>query len=181
MTPFIAGWREKIGYVPQHIYLTDDTLRRNIAFGIDDGKIDEARVTTAVQMAGLETFVATLKQGLDTTVGEGGARLSGGQRQRIGIARALYRDPEVLIFDEATSSLDNETEQAISEAIGHLSQSKTVIIVAHRLSTVKACSRLIFIREGAIAGEGTWDQLITENADFKKFATSENFQSLIES
>ena len=178
VTPFIAGWREKIGYVPQHIYLTDDTLRRNIAFGIDDGKIDEARDTTAVQMAGLETFVATLKQGLDTTVGEGGARLSGGQRQRIGIARALYRDPEVLIFDEATSSLDNETEQAISEAIGHLSQSKTVIIVAHRLSTVKACSRLIFIREGAIAGEGTWDQLITENADFEKFATTENFHTL---
>jgi ABC-type multidrug transport system fused ATPase/permease subunit len=138
----LRAWQDQIGYVPQSIYLTDDTLRRNVAFGLADGQIDEASVQRAVGAAQLQEFVASLPRGLDTVVGERGVRLSGGQRQRIGIARALYHDPGVLVLDEATSSLDSDTEKDVVHAVRALHGRKTVLIVTHRLSTVEHCDRL---------------------------------------
>jgi ABC-type multidrug transport system fused ATPase/permease subunit len=121
-------------------------------------------------MAQLEEFVASLSRGLDTLVGERGMRLSGGQRQRVGIARALYREPEVVIFDEATSALDNQTERALISAIDALRGEKTLVIVAHRLSTVRACDRLVFLRDGRVAGCGSFAELLAGNADFRTMA-----------
>ena len=127
----------QVGYIPQTIYLSDDTIRNNIAFGVREGQIDEAAVRAAVEKAQLKEFIESLPHGLDTIVGDRGVRLSGGQRQRIGIARALYHDPEILVLDEATSALDNETEAAVMEAIEHLQGMKTMIIIAHRLTTIR--------------------------------------------
>ncbi len=162
------GWQRHLGYVPQQIYLFDDTLRRNIALGLDDHQIDESRVLQAVRLAALDEFVRELRAGLDTVVGENGVRVSGGQRQRIGIARALYTDPYVLVLDEATSSLDRETEQAIMRAIESLRGRKTLIIIAHRLSTVCGCDRLFFLKKGRLADSGTFDELSRRNADFRR-------------
>jgi len=150
----LRGWQDQIGYVPQFIYLTDDTLRRNVAFGLPSGQIDEAAVWRAVRAAQLEQFVNELPQGLDTLVGERGVRLSGGQRQRIGIARALYHDPSVLVLDEATSSLDAQTERGIMDAVRALRGDKTVLIVAHRLSTVEQCDRIFRLERGQVVEEG---------------------------
>lgn len=146
----LSGWREKLGYIPQNIYITDDTIRRNIAFAIDDDKIDDKRVWKALEEAHLHTFVRELEHGLDTIIGEQGARISGGQRQRIGIARALYHNPDVLVLDEATSALDNDTEQAIMESIDALSGKKTLIIIAHRLSTIKNCDYVYTVENGKV-------------------------------
>ena len=162
------GWQKRLGYVPQQIYLIDDTVRRNIAFGIDDAEIDEDRLKTVIRLAHLKTVVADLPQGLDTVLGEQGVRLSGGQRQRIGIARALYRDPDVIVFDEATSALDSEAEHEISKAIQGLAQDKTLIIIAHRLSTVRLCDILIFLKRGRVADMGTFQDLMDRNADFQR-------------
>jgi len=170
----MRSWRHKIGYVPQSIFLTDDTLRRNIAFGLEDAEIDERQLHIAVRMAQLEKFVATLPRGLETVVGERGVRLSGGQRQRVGIARALYHEPEILVFDEATSALDNQTERAVIGAIESLRGEKTLLIVAHRLSTVRGCDRLVFLRDGRIAGCGSFDELLVNNADFRDMAAVTN-------
>ncbi|HSV29824.1 MAG TPA: ABC transporter ATP-binding protein [Candidatus Omnitrophota bacterium] len=148
-----------VGYVPQHVVVIDDTLRRNVAFGLDDDQIDEQAVWRALEQAHLDQVVRALPQGLDTRLGERGTRLSGGQRQRIGIARALYTDPAILILDEATSALDSETEQGIVAAIDTLRGDKTVIVIAHRLSTVRDCDRLVFMADGAIADIGTFDEL----------------------
>lgn len=142
-----ARWQEHIGYIPQTIYLTDDSIRKNVALGVPDGEINEEAVWRALEHAQLADFVRSLPDGLDTVIGERGVRISGGQRQRIGIARALYRDPEILFFDEATSSLDNETESAVMDAIHAIGSSKTMIIVAHRLTTIEKCD-LIFRVEG---------------------------------
>jgi len=144
------GWVRKIGYVPQAIYLMDDTLRANIAFGIEDNRIDEAQIWNALEQAQLADFVRELPDGLDTEVGERGVRLSGGQRQRIGIARALYHNPPILVFDEATSNLDRETESAVMEAIRSLQGKKTMIIVAHRLSTIEHCDIIYRIKKGKV-------------------------------
>ena len=133
------SWAKKAGYVPQFIYLTDDSIRNNIVF-YDDKDIDIERLNIAIEQAQLKDFISSLPKGLDTVIGERGIRLSGGQRQRIGIARALYNKPEVLILDEATSSLDNETEHAVMEAIEHLYGKITMIIVAHRLTTIEKCN-----------------------------------------
>ena len=149
----LRAWQDQIGYVPQSIYLTDDTLRRNVAFGLPDAEIDEAAVRRAIRAAQLDEFVAGLPKGLDTMVGERGIRLSGGQRQRIGIARALYHDPAVLVLDEATSALDTATEHGVMEAVTALQGAKTVLIVAHRLSTVAHCDRLYRLEQGRIAAE----------------------------
>ena len=154
------AWQRQIGYVSQDVYLLDDTLRRNIAFGIPDGAIDEARLAAAVAQARLDEVVAALPQKLETVVGENGARLSGGQRQRVAIARALYHDPPVLFFDEATAALDNQTEREVTEAIAAVHGTRTVIAIAHRLSTVKNCDRLIYLRDGKLAGIGTYQELI---------------------
>ena len=146
----LPSWQKKIGYVPQTIFLTDDTLRRNIAFGLPDKDIDEERVKTAVRLSRLEEHLNSLPEGLDTMVGERGLRLSGGQRQRIGIARALYNDPEVLVLDEATSSLDIETEKYVMEAIAGLYGKKTIIIATHRLSTIKNVDFLYLVKNGKL-------------------------------
>ena len=151
----LRTWQDQIGYVPQSIYLTDDTLRRNVAFGLPDAEIDEAAVLRAVRAAQLDEFVGSLPKGLDTIVGERGIRLSGGQRQRIGIARALYHDPAVLVLDEATSALDTATESGVMQAVTALQGSKTLLIVAHRLSTVAHCDRLHHLELGRIAAETT--------------------------
>lgn len=133
----LRSWREKLGYIPQSIYLSDDTIRNNIAFGIYEAKIDDNAIWKALEKAQLKEFVQGLENGLDTYVGDRGVRLSGGQRQRIGIARALYHDPEILVLDEATSALDSSTEQAVMESIESLQGLKTMIIIAHRLTTIK--------------------------------------------
>ncbi|MCE9619610.1 MAG: ABC transporter ATP-binding protein/permease [Planctomycetes bacterium] len=146
----LRAWQNQIGYVPQSIYLTDDTLRRNVAFGLPNDTIDDAAVARALKSAQLEEFVAALPEMAQTIVGERGVRLSGGQRQRIGIARALYHDPAVLVLDEATSALDTPTEQGVMEAITALHGTKTILIVAHRMSTVEHCDRLFRLEGGAL-------------------------------
>jgi len=151
----LRGWQDQIGYVPQSIFLTDDSLRRNVAFGLPDEQIDEEAVRNALRAAQLESFVLGLPGGLDTQVGERGIRLSGGQRQRIGIARALYHDPSVLVLDEATSSLDTETESGVMDAVRLLKGKKTLVIVAHRLSTVENCDYLYRFEGGQIVTEGS--------------------------
>ena len=157
------SWQKQIGYIPQTIFLMDDSLRRNIAIGIADDEIDEAAIVEALKSAQLEEFVASLPEGLDTVVGERGVRLSGGQRQRIGIARALYHQPSVLVLDEATSSLDTETEHGVMQAVQALQGDKTVIIVAHRLSTVEYCDRLYRLDAGRIVDEGTFDEVMNRS------------------
>ncbi len=144
----LVRWRRLIGYVPQNIYLTDDTIRRNIAFGLPESLIDDEIVCEALESAQLLEFVRDLPSGLNTVVGERGVRLSGGQRQRIGIARALYHKPDILVFDEATSALDNETEKAFVEALEPFYGTKTMIIVAHRLSTVERCDVIVRLKNG---------------------------------
>lgn len=136
------SWGRRLGYIPQNIYLADDTVRRNVAFGIPDSLIREEQVWKALRRAQLETFVKSLKEGLDTRIGEAGVRLSGGQRQRIGIARALYQEPEILVLDEATSALDTETEHAVMEAVEHLRGKCTLLMIAHRTSTLEGCDRI---------------------------------------
>jgi ABC-type multidrug transport system fused ATPase/permease subunit len=158
----LRGWQDQIGYVPQSIYLTDDSLRRNVAFGISEEHINEAAVWKAIRAAHLESFINELPRGLDTFVGERGVRLSGGQRQRIGIARALYHDPQVLVLDEATSSLDNITERGVMDAVHDLHGKKTIIIVAHRLSTVEHCDRLYRLEQGKVVEEGTPANILYE-------------------
>jgi ATP-binding cassette subfamily C protein len=161
-------WLGGVGYVPQSIYILDDTIRRNIAFGVADEDIDDAAVRRALDMARLAPFVASLPDGLDTVLNENGARLSGGQRQRIGIARALYHDPEILIFDEATSALDVLTESEITEAIRDLHGHKTIIVIAHRLVTVRHCDRIILMENGHIAAAADFDTLARESAAFRR-------------
>jgi len=158
----LRSWQDQIGYVPQSVYLTDDTLRNNVAFGIPSDQIDEGAVARAVQAAQLDTFVANQPHGLDTVVGERGVRLSGGQLQRIGIARALYHDPSVLVLDEATSALDTLTEKGVMDSVEALQGSKTLLIVAHRLSTVEHCSRLYQLDRGRVIAEGAPAQLLQE-------------------
>lgn len=133
------SWLAQIGYIPQSIYLIDESIRDNIAFGIDADKIDEKRIWEVLEEAQLKEFIEELPEGLDTTIGDRGIRLSGGQRQRIGIARALYHNPEILVFDEATSALDNETEAAVMEAVNSFHGKKTMVIIAHRLNTIEKC------------------------------------------
>jgi ATP-binding cassette subfamily C protein len=156
----IAQWRGIVGYVPQDIYLLDDTIRRNIALDIRDAEIDDESVETALRAAQLWEFVQSLPEGLETETGERGVRLSGGQRQRLGIARALYRRPQVLVFDEATSALDSQTEQEVIEAIEQLRGERTVIVVAHRLSTVRMCDRLYLLESGRVVNSGTYEQVL---------------------
>lgn len=142
------AWHSIIGYVPQSIYMTDASVRRNVAFGIEEALIDDAKVWKALEMAQIKEFVEGLAKGLDTNVGEWGVQLSGGQRQRIAIARALYSDPDIIVLDEATAALDNETEDAVMESIEALQKVKTLIIVAHRLTTIRKCDIIYEIADG---------------------------------
>ncbi len=161
-------WRQTIGYIPQHIFLIDDSLRANIAFGVAAGCIDEDQVGNVIKAAQLGSFVEGLPEGRDTMTGDRGIRLSGGQRQRVGIARALYRNPDVLILDEGTSALDNVTEAQIVREINALGREKTVIIIAHRLSTVEGCDVIYVMKQGRIIAAGTYEELSNESADFKE-------------
>ena len=151
----------QVGYIPQTIYLSDDTIRNNIAFGVQEGQIDEDAVNAALEKAQLRDFVESLPHGLETIVGDRGVRLSGGQRQRIGIARALYHDPEILVLDEATSALDNETEAAVMEAIEHLQGMKTMIIIAHRLTTIRNVDVIYEVGDGEVV-ERSKDEVFAE-------------------
>ena len=146
-------WLKNVGYIPQMFFMLDDTIRKNVAFGVPEEKIDEERLWEVLKEAQLDEFIRTLPEGLDTGVGERGIRLSGGQRQRISIARALYNDPEVLILDEATSALDNDTEAAIMESINHLHGKKTLIIIAHRLQTIEKCDMVYRVEDGKVERE----------------------------
>jgi ABC-type multidrug transport system fused ATPase/permease subunit len=172
ITPALRrAWQSTIGYVPQHIFLTDDSVAANIAFGIPPEKIDHAAVERAARVAELHDFVmGELPEGYETFVGERGVRLSGGQRQRIGIARALYHDPDVLIMDEATSALDNLTERAVMDAVHNLGRAKTVVLIAHRLSTVRDCDTIFMLEGGRLVAEGSYDALIAENRQFRALA-----------
>ena len=165
------AWQRSIGYVPQQIFLSDDTIAANIAFGTNPEYISQVAVERAAKMANLHEFVTNeLPQQYQTNVGERGVRLSGGQRQRIGIARALYHNPKVLILDEATSALDNLTEQAVMEAVNKLGKKITIIMIAHRLSTVKNCDIIFFLEKGELKAEGTFEKLIQVNDRFRKNA-----------
>ena len=168
----VAAWQASLGYVPQQVYLLDDTVRRNVAFGIADAEIDDERVWSALVGAHLTDVIRSLPNGLDAGLGEDGQRLSGGQRQRIGIARALYRDPAVLVFDEATSALDNETEREVTAAIDTLMERKTLIVIAHRLSTVRRCTKIVFLRDGRVVDSGSFDDLLARCAEFRDFAAT---------
>lgn len=160
----LRAWQDQIGYVPQTIYLTDDSVRRNVAFGVPAGRVDDAAVWQALRAARLDDFVRAQPEGLDAIVGERGVRISGGQRQRIGIARALYHDPSVLVLDEATSALDTSTEHDLMKAVLDMQGTKTILIVAHRLSTVERCDRLYRIEQGRVVDVGTPDDILRRGA-----------------
>ena len=149
-----------MGYVPQSIYLCDESLRENVAFGVPPEEIDEQALERAILAARLDDFVASLPAGLSTVVGERGVRLSGGQRQRIGIARALYHDPAVLVLDEATSALDTTTESEVMAAVNALQGAKTLVIIAHRLSTVEQCDVIYRLERGRVVGSGTLAEVV---------------------
>jgi ABC-type multidrug transport system fused ATPase/permease subunit len=166
-----ANWQKNLGYVPQNIYLTEDTIKNNIAFGVPPDKIDMEAVIRAAKLANIHDFVSgELEQGYDSSIGERGTKLSGGQRQRIGIARAVYHDPAVLIFDEATSALDSLTENAVMDAIHNMGHKKTIIIIAHRITTVKNCDRIYMMDKGIIIDHGNYGELYAGNDLFKKMA-----------
>jgi ABC-type multidrug transport system fused ATPase/permease subunit len=158
----LRQWQNQIGYVPQSIYLTDESLRNNIAFGVPEDKINDLAVTRSVIAAQLGELIKSLPEGLNTIVGERGVRLSGGQRQRIGIARALYCDPDILVLDEATSALDSETEMGVIEAVNSFKGKKTILIIAHRLSTVQNCDRIYVLSHGKVVKNGTTDEILAQ-------------------
>jgi ABC-type multidrug transport system fused ATPase/permease subunit len=167
----VRSWQANIGYVPQQIMLMDDTIERNIAFGIPDDKVDREKVVKAAKLAHLHDFIEKeLEKGYGTEIGEKGVRLSGGQRQRIGIARALYHEPSVLVLDEATSALDNITENVIMEALHTLSRQKTILMVAHRLTTVRECDWIFVMENGHLSDQGTYQELLSRNTIFQQLA-----------
>ena len=163
-------WQKNIGYIPQFIYLLDDTIRRNICFGIPDEEIDEQMLQTAIETAQLRELVDNLPEGVETRVGERGIRLSGGQRQRIGIARALYRNPQVLVMDEATSALDNITERVLIDAIERLRGDKTLIMIAHRLTTVQHCDTIYMMKNAEVIAEGSYNELLMTSKEFREMS-----------
>jgi ATP-binding cassette, subfamily B, bacterial PglK len=170
MPSFVAAWQERVAHVPQQIYLSDASFAANIAFGVHEAQIDLRRVRQAAEQARIADLIDESPNGYATLVGERGVRLSGGQRQRIGIARALYRQAELLVLDEATSALDNLTEAEVMGAIDSLDRTITVILIAHRLSTVKGCDRIVLLEQGQIIGLGTYQELEGSNAAFKAMA-----------
>jgi ABC-type multidrug transport system fused ATPase/permease subunit len=164
------AWRRRVGYVPQTVFLTNASVARNIALGIPEEEIDHDAVLRAAQMAQADEFIVQMPDGYNTIVGERGVKLSGGQRQRLGIARALYHNPDVLVFDEATSALDGMTEDAVMQAVQTLSAERTMILIAHRLRTVQACDRIIMLEAGRIVADGSYQELVEASAAFKQLA-----------
>lgn len=168
----LRSWQNALGYVPQSIFLADATIAENIAFGVPPEEVDSAKVARAAKMAHLDEFVATLPQGLATRVGERGVQLSGGQRQRIGIARALYGDAEVLVLDEATNALDGITEKQVMDAIHDFAGQKTIIIIAHRLATVRQCDTIFLLEAGKVVDQGSYTELVNRNPQFRQMTES---------
>ena len=162
---YTAAWQAGIGYIPQTIYLLDDSIRRNVAFGVVDADIDDDRVWEVLRLAQLANFVAGLPDQLDARVGERGARLSGGERQRLGIARALYREPQVLVLDEATSALDEATEREVTKALSLCRKGRTLLVVAHRLTSVSGCDDIFLIDQGRMMGRVSYSQLLAQTQD----------------
>ena len=163
----LRSWQNAIGYVPQYIYLSDETIAENIAFGEDPKNINQERIEKVSKIANLHNFINNeLSKKYKTKIGERGVRLSGGQRQRIGIARALYHNPSVLVLDEATSALDNQTEEAVMDAVNSLNKDITIILIAHRLNTVSNCETIFKLEKGQLVGQGTFEELITNNKNF---------------
>jgi ABC-type multidrug transport system fused ATPase/permease subunit len=169
----LAEWRVQVAYLPQQVFLIDDTLRRNVALGVEDLRIDETRLNEALRQARLEELVHQLPDGTDTILGERGIRLSGGQRQRVALARAFYHERSVLVMDEATSALDNETESEIVDEIRRLKGQKTLIVIAHRLTTVQYCDRIYRLQGGSIVEQGTYDQVIKQGKSAATMALSD--------
>lgn len=167
---YVADWQRRIGVVPQEVILLDDALRRNVAFGVDEEGIDDERVLRVCQAAGLTTLLSTLEQGLETRLGERGVRLSGGERQRVGLARALYLQPDLLLLDEATSALDQATEARIVSTLRGLVSTCTLVTVAHRLSSVRPCDRILVMEHGRVVDEGTYEELIEKSPVFRELA-----------
>ena len=171
----LQAWQASVGYVPQSIFLADTTLAGNIAFGVPSDEIDRERVESVSKLANLHHFVVhDLPERYETRSGERGVRLSGGERQRVGIARALYRDPDVIVLDEATSALDNVTERVVMQAMETLAPAKTVIIIAHRLTTVKGCDVIFFLQDGEVSAVGTFDELRASHASFRSLTEAES-------
>jgi ATP-binding cassette, subfamily B, bacterial PglK len=169
----LRAWQQALGYVPQEIFLVDSTIAQNIALGFPPNQIDQTKVEQCAKLAQIHDFIMSeLPLQYSTFVGDRGVRLSGGQRQRLGIARALYHDPDVLVFDEATSALDNVTEHAVMAAIEELSKQKTILLIAHRLSTVRACNQIVVLEKGRIAGVGSYEQLLATNPSFQNLAST---------
>ncbi len=166
----LRGWQDQIGYIPQAIYLCNDSIKHNVAFGVEPADIDETRVWVALRLAQLDKFILELSDGINTEIGERGVRLSGGQRQRVGIARALYNNPQVLVMDEATAALDNEIEKAFMESLANLSGSKTILIIAHRLTTVRACDVIFFLKNGRLIASGNYEDLLNKCPEFRDMA-----------
>jgi len=163
----LRSWQKLIGYVPQQIYLSDNTIMANIAFGVDPEDINQDIVEKVSKIANIHQFINDeLPRKYQTIIGENGVRLSGGQRQRIGIARALYHDPKVLILDEATSALDNQTEQAVMDAVNKLHKYLTIVLIAHRLETVKKCDKIFLLEKGILKSEGKFRELIENDKSF---------------
>lgn len=172
------AWRKRVGYVPQHVFLTNGSVTQNIALGVPKNEIDHFAVEQAAQMAQAVEFIEQLSEKYETVVGERGVKLSGGQRQRLGIARALYHNPDVLIFDEATSALDGMTEDAVMHAVQTLSADRTMILIAHRLRTVQACDRIIMLEKGQIVADGSYNELMQTSENFKKLAGQINYKEV---
>ncbi|MFM7325406.1 MAG: ABC transporter ATP-binding protein, partial [Nodosilinea sp.] len=166
----LRQWQGAVAHVPQQIYLSDSSLAANIAFGIPEKEIDFNQVRRAAKLAQIDGFIEGLPAGYDTYVGERGIRLSGGQRQRIGIARALYKNASVIVFDEATSALDNATEREVMAAIESLGGQFTIILIAHRLSTVERCDLVVELHQGRVVAQGSYKELITRSASFQRMA-----------
>lgn len=166
--PAVRRWQRNIGYVPQHIYLADDSIARNIAFGIPARDVDQQAVERAAEIAQIHDFIEGLPEGYQTMVGDRGIRLSGGQRQRLGIARAVYHDPKVLVLDEATSALDNVTEANVFRTLEEIARTKTVVLIAHRLSTVSGCDTIHVLHSGRLEASGTYDELLVTNPRFRR-------------
>ena len=166
----IRPWQKSISHVPQNIFLSDSTITSNIAFGQDPSEVDMDRVRKSAEIACISSFIESNPEGYSANVGERGIKISGGERQRIGIARALYNKAELLVLDEATSSLDNKTENEVMRGISHMEFRPTILMIAHRLSTVKSCDSIVQLENGRIVAQGTYNELSNHNRSFQDLA-----------